>query len=164
MMLARTLLVAFVIFAADRLTKFWVVEMLDLRTRLAIPVADPYLNFTMAWNEGVNFGLLDMGESGRWFLIALALAISAAVLVWVRTQRGLAIVLGAGAICGGAMSNVWDRIQYGAVADFLNMSCCGIRNPYAFNIADAAIFAGAALLAIFIGRNGDAGSDADNKA
>ena len=49
-------------------------------------------------------------------------------------------------IIGGALGNVWDRLQYGAVADFINMSCCGIRNPFAFNVADAAIFAGAALL------------------
>ena len=49
---------------------------------------------------------------------------------------------------GGALGNAWDRLQYGAVADFLNMSCCGIDNPYAFNIADVAIFAGAALIAL----------------
>ena len=48
---------------------------------------------------------------------------------------------------GGAMGNVIDRVFYGAVADFLNMSCCGINNPYAFNVADIAIFIGAVGLA-----------------
>jgi signal peptidase II len=47
---------------------------------------------------------------------------------------------------GGALGNALDRVLYGAVADFLNMSCCGIRNPYAFNLADVFIFAGAAGL------------------
>ena len=47
------------------------------------------------------------------------------------------------------MGNVIDRLAFGAVADFLNMSCCGIENPYAFNVADIAIFAGAAGLALF---------------
>ncbi len=42
-----------------------------------------------------------------------------------------------------------DRVLYGAVADFLNMSCCGIENPYAFNVADIAIFAGAFGLVLF---------------
>ena len=55
---------------------------------------------------------------------------------------------GAGVVIGGALGNAWDRLQYGAVADFMNMSCCGIDNPYAFNIADVAIFAGAALIAL----------------
>jgi signal peptidase II len=44
---------------------------------------------------------------------------------------------------------VIDRIAYGAVADFLNMSCCGIENPYAFNVADISIFAGAIGLILF---------------
>ena len=45
------------------------------------------------------------------------------------------------------MANVLDRLIYGAVADFLNVSCCGIENPYAFNFADVAIFIGAIGLA-----------------
>jgi signal peptidase II len=57
--------------------------------------------------------------------------------------------LSGGLLVGGALGNVVDRIAYGAVADFLNMSCCGIENPYAFNIADIAIFAGAIGLVIF---------------
>jgi signal peptidase II len=52
----------------------------------------------------------------------------------------------------GALGNVVDRVLYGAVADFLNMSCCGIENPYAFNIADIAIFLGAVGLVLFAGR------------
>ncbi len=45
------------------------------------------------------------------------------------------------------MGNVIDRVFYGAVADFLNMSCCGFSNPYAFNVADIVIFIGAVGLA-----------------
>ena len=46
-------------------------------------------------------------------------------------------------LVGGALGNVVDRLLYGAVADFLNMSLPGWRNPYSFNVADIAIFAGA---------------------
>ena len=53
------------------------------------------------------------------------------------------------------MGNVVDRLIYGAVADFLNMSCCGIENPYAFNVADIAIFAGALGLVVFTGKGRD---------
>jgi signal peptidase II len=55
--------------------------------------------------------------------------------------------LAGGLLLGGAIGNVIDRLLYGAVADFLNMSCCGFTNPYAFNVADISIFAGAVGLA-----------------
>ena len=148
--LLRALLVAVLVFALDRLSKVWIVEILDLRGRLFVPVLDPWLNFTMAWNRGINFGLLDLGAgAGRWLLVAVAIAIVTALAVWVRRTRGWVPALGVGAIIGGALGNVWDRLQYGAVADFINMSCCGIRNPFAFNLADAAIFGGALALILF---------------
>lgn len=144
--LRRALVVALAVLAIDQVTKFFVVEMLELRTRLFIPVADPWLNLTMAWNEGINFGLFDFGAAGRWVLVALATAIVVGLLLWVRRTSGWLPALGTGAIVGGAVGNVIDRLRYGAVADFINMSCCGITNPFAFNVADAAIFGGAALL------------------
>jgi len=147
--LGRALLVAVVVFALDRILKIWVVEVLDLRSRLHIPVVDPWLNLSMAWNEGINFGLFDFGAAGRWVLVGLALAIVAALLLWAR-KGGWVQAAGVGGIVGGALGNVWDRVRWGAVADFINMSCCGMRNPFAFNVADAAIFGGAALL-VFAG-------------
>jgi signal peptidase II len=141
------------VLALDQATKLWVVHGLNLKERLAIDVIPPFLNLRMAWNRGVNFGLL-AGEADwiRWGLVALALAISAWVWLWVRGQPSRPVVqVSAGLLVGGAIGNVIDRIAYGAVADFLNMSCCGIRNPFAFNIADVAIFAGAIGLVLFAG-------------
>ena len=144
--IGRVLIVAALVFIADRVLKVWVLEGLGLRKRLNIEVADPWLNLKMAWNQGINFGIFNFGDSGRWVLAAIAVAIVAVLLIWVRNKSDLIHVLGAGLVAGGALGNVWDRIQYGAVADFINMSCCGIDNPFAFNLADAAIFAGAGLL------------------
>lgn len=153
--LRRALAVAAMVFAVDRISKIWIVEGLDLATRGRIEVVDPWFNLTMAWNHGVNFGLLDLGESGRWWLIGLALAIVTALLVWTGRSRGWPAALGSGAVVGGALGNVWDRAQWGAVADFFNVSCCGIANPFAFNVADAAIFLGAAVLVLFAGGEED---------
>ena len=99
----------------------------------------------MAWNEGVNFGLFSSSEDTmRWILIGVALAICLGVLWWVRRKSmTLAARIAAGVLVGGALGNVIDRVVYGAVADFLNMSCCGFTNPYSFNVADIAVFAGA---------------------
>ncbi|MBC7131622.1 MAG: signal peptidase II [Roseovarius sp.] len=136
---------AFWVFLLDQASKYLVVHVLDLRMLGRIEVLPPYLELRMAWNYGINFGLM-AGDHPltRWALIAVALAISGAVLWWV-TQEGAGRLhrIAAGLLVGGALGNVVDRLIYGAVADFLNMSCCGIDNPYAFNIADIAVFAGA---------------------
>ena len=88
----------------------------------------------------------------RWALIALAIGISGFVLWWLKREGGNRwTYLSAGLLIGGAIGNVVDRVLYGAVADFLNMSCCGFENPYAFNVADIAIFIGALGLVIFTG-------------
>jgi len=154
---SRMLIAGGAVFAADRLSKWWVVEWMDLEYLGRIEVLPPYLNFAMAWNRGINFGIGAGGpDMMRWILILLAVAISVALVWWVRRREGReegnertpALAWGAGVVIGGALGNAWDRLQYGAVADFLNMSCCGIDNPYAFNIADVAIFAGAALIAL----------------
>lgn len=142
---------AFWVFLADQASKYIVVHMMELRTLGQIDVLPPFLQFHMAWNRGINFGLFTSdGDMGRWVLIAIALVISVAVITWtLRTKPGRWATLSAGVLVGGALANVVDRVLYGAVADFLNMSCCGINNPYAFNIADIAIFVGAIGLVLF---------------
>jgi signal peptidase II len=137
-------------FALDQVLKWFVVQRLDLINRGVIEVWPPFLQFRMAWNEGINFGLF---ATNRWVLIAVAVVISTWVLVWIwREKTGPLAQISAGLLVGGAMGNVIDRILYGAVADFLNMSCCGIENPFAFNVADIAIFAGAIGLVLFTGK------------
>lgn len=145
---------ALVVFALDQLSKWYVVHWLDLRRLGAIDVLPPFLNLRMAWNHGINFGLFaGQGDAARWILIAIALGIVAFVLVWLRREPpGRLGYLCAGLLIGGALGNVIDRVIYGAVADFLNMSCCGIDNPFAFNVADIAVFAGAIGLVFFGGQ------------
>jgi signal peptidase II len=140
---------AFWVFLIDQATKYIVVHWMDLVTRFQIEVWPPYIVFRMAWNRGVNFGLFAQYDM-RWVLIGIAVAVSGAVLYWVwRDGAGRWMGLSAGLLVGGALGNVVDRVLYGAVADFLNMSCCGIENPYAFNVADIAVFVGAVGLVLF---------------
>ncbi len=131
--------------AFDQALKWAVVVGLNLREIGQIEVWPPFLTLTMAWNRGVNFGLF--ADDSLWLraaLVALPLIVSAWVWHWVRGIRGgWALQLSAGLLIGGALGNAIDRVVWGAVADFLNMSCCGIVNPWAFNLADIAIFVGA---------------------
>ncbi len=146
---------ALVTFGLDQASKLGVLYGLRLAERGEVDVFPPYLVFRMAWNRGINFGLFSgHTDLTRWVLITIALAIAAWVWVWIRRDRPSRLVqISAGLLIGGALGNVVDRLAYGAVADFLNMSCCGFENPYAFNVADIAIFAGAAGLALFAGQS-----------
>lgn len=138
-------------FALDQGSKYAVVHAMGLIERGIIEVAPPFLTFKMGWNTGINFGLFSGGpEVMRWLLILLSLGISGWLVWWARhgLTRPIALIA-AGAVIGGALGNGLDRLIYGAVADFLNMSCCGIDNPFTFNLADVGIFAGAFGLLIF---------------
>lgn len=141
----------FWVFLADQLSKYIVLYQIGLPNLpdQTYEVFPPFLVLRMAWNRGVNFGLFS-GLDMRWILIGVALAISAFVIWWIRKEKpGKWGYISAGVLVGGALGNVIDRILHGAVADFLNMSCCGFTNPYAFNIADIAIFVGAVGLVVF---------------
>ena len=70
--------------------------------------------------------------------------ICGAILIWaLRAGLGKWAMISAGLLIGGALANVVDRLIYGYVLDFLNNSCCGLNNPFVYNLADVFIFAGA---------------------
>lgn len=144
-------LAALAAFLIDQVSKYVVIHMWELARIRSIDVLPPILNFRYGENRGINFGLFgDGSEASRWFLIGLAVVICIGVVIWIRRsiQPRLALIC-AGLLVGGALANVFDRLLYGYVLDFLNMSCCGINNPFVFNIADIFIFAGAIGLVFF---------------
>lgn len=143
----------FWVFLADQATKYLVVHYMNLRVVGSIDVLPPLLNLRMAWNYGINFGLFSSGDPAvRWILIAIAFGIVGFVLYWLRRENFSTLgYVCAGVLIGGALGNVVDRLLYGAVADFINMSCCGVNNPFSFNIADIAIFIGAIGMVFFAG-------------
>ena len=143
--------VGFLTFLADQASKYLAVHVMNLAQVGRIDVLPPLFNLRMAWNYGINFGLLaEDSPTTRWILIIVALLISLFVLWWVcREPSGWWYKAAAGLLVGGALGNVVDRLIYGAVADFINMSCCGLNNPFSFNVADIAVFAGALGMVVF---------------
>ncbi|UWR44868.1 signal peptidase II [Phaeobacter inhibens] len=140
---------------ADQISKYLVVRVMDVANRGGIDVLPPLLRFRYGENTGINFGLFGGGtDTTRWILIGLSLVICVVLVIWiVRLPANARMMqLSAGLVIGGALGNVVDRLLYGYVLDFLNMSCCGINNPFVFNVADIFIFAGAAGLILFDGR------------
>lgn len=138
-------------FVLDQLSKWAVVHWMNLAERGVIEVLPPYLVFVMGWNTGINFGIGAGGpEVMRWGLVLLTIGICCWLLIWSKTGLTKPLAhISAGAVIGGALGNALDRVIYGAVADFLNMSCCGINNPFAFNVADIGIVGGAVGLLVF---------------
>jgi len=149
-----TAFTAIAIFLVDQISKAAIVHGMGLDQKGAIDVLPPWLNLRMAWNEGVNFGLLSSSRAWMpWLLVAVSVAVSAWVWIWIaRSAQPPAARVSAGLLIGGAIGNAVDRVLYGAVADFLNTSLPGWTNPYSFNVADIAIFAGAIGLILFAGR------------
>ena len=138
------------ILTLDQITKYLVVFYMNLVERGQMSVWPGFIHFHMAWNSGINFGLFsNNGLAARWILIAIALGICGVVAYWMRRETRPIALMSGGMVIGGALGNVIDRILYGSVADFLNITCCGLYNPFAFNVADIAIFAGLLGLMLF---------------
>ena len=138
---------AFVVLGADQLSKWWILDVVHLPEVGQIIVL-PVLNLTMVWNRGVTFGLLNgFGDWSYLLLAAVALAVVAALGLWLRRAESQLVAVALGAIVGGAVSNVIDRLRFGAVVDFIHAHVAG-WSWYVFNLADAAIVCGVAALVL----------------
>jgi signal peptidase II len=145
------LIAALVVLVADQFSKWWVLNVLhlpDLRQVILLPV----LNLTMVWNRGVTFGLLNgLGSWGHVLLAAIALAVVVALGFWLRRAESRVVAVAIGAIAGGAVGNVIDRVRFGAVVDFIHAHIdtpWGDLSWYVFNVSDAAIVCGVAALIV----------------
>ena len=131
----------------DQLSKYWVVDSLELYLSIEIL---PFFNFTYVQNPGAAFSFLaDQAGWQRWFFTAVASIASIVFIYWLaKTPKeqsclGIAFAL----MLSGALGNLIDRVLFGYVIDFIDVYLGTYRWP-AFNVADSAIFIGAALMII----------------
>ncbi|MBQ0796613.1 signal peptidase II [Zhongshania sp.] len=139
------LLIAVAVIVLDQISKYFADSNLDYASPIEIL---PVLDITLHYNRGAAFSFLsDAGGWQRWFFSVIALAVSAYICIWLmRLQRqqwllSLALAL----VLGGAVGNLWDRMYYGHVIDFISVHWGTSYFP-TFNIADAGISVGACLL------------------
>ena len=138
-------IVVFAVFVLDQASKIWVLFVLGLLMRGQIALL-PFFDLTMVWNRGISYGLFEQhGELGRWLLTGFMLAASVLLWLWAARAGTRLLALSLALIIGGALGNALDRVIYGAVADFARLFW-GDVSWYVFNLADAAIVAGVALL------------------
>ena len=137
---------ALAVLAADQASKLWLIHSFDLAANGPVEVT-PFLRIVLAFNPGISYSLFSaQSPVGRWALLGLTLAATAALAAWLWRAPDGVTASGLGLIVGGALGNGIDRLIYGAVVDFLNFRL-GSFSPFGvFNLADTAIFAGVGLL------------------
>lgn len=148
-MLRRGLILAAAILAVDQASKWYMLFVLHLPVVGHIPLVQlgPFgFDLTMVWNRGVTFGML-AGDAAwtQYALGAVALVIAGFLLRWMTRAENRTTAFALGAVVGGAVGNVIDRIRFGAVADFFDAHAWG-WHWYVFNVADAAIVLGVLAL------------------
>ncbi len=140
--------VATLVVVADQITKWAIVEWVALYERIPL---NSFINLTHQRNTGAAFSLLaDAGGWQRWFFIVLASVVSVVLAVWlwrIRNQGHAILAAGLALVLGGAIGNLIDRILLGYVTDFIQVWFGSWPFP-SFNVADAGISVGAALLII----------------
>ncbi len=137
-------LTALAVLGIDQLTKNLALGGLVLHQ--PEPVFGNFLRFTLAWNQGAAFS---MPWGGPLFLtvITSAAVVMVSIFIWKLGKHSPLFLSGLGAILGGALGNLTDRLIYGKVVDFIDIGFTGWRWP-TFNIADIAITAGGIILVI----------------
>lgn len=136
----------------DQITKAWVLgtpafnamECLSNTSLCRKIELSPIFDLTMTWNRGVSFGAFQADGLARWGLFIVIGTIAVGFSIWLfRAERWLT-ALALAMVVGGAVGNLVDRARFGAVVDFLDFS--GLYFPWIFNVADASISVGAAVL------------------
>ncbi len=144
----RWFIASLLVIVSDQLSKWYIVESFVYRQRVEV---NAFLDITRLHNTGAAFSLLaDMGGWQRWFFVALALAVSVLIAVWImrlRVPQNRTLAAGLALILGGAVGNLIDRLVHGYVVDFIHAHYNDAYWP-AFNVADSAITVGAVLLVI----------------
>ena len=140
------IIIAVLIFILDQVSKFLVMEPLQLPARGQIELL-PFFNLTWAENYGVSMGFLTAStDFQRWALVALTGLIGIAVFVWMNREKAKWDIIALGLILGGAMGNIVDRARLGYVADFADLHVGDFRPFLIFNLADACISIGVVIL------------------
>lgn len=137
--------VALLSVSCDQGTKIWARSA--LAGRGSVPVIDGFWDFHLAQNTGAAFSLLRDSSFGRALLSAVGVFLLGMILWWLKTviDKGWLPVAALALIFGGAVGNLWDRIVYGSVTDFVYWHGRTFSWPV-FNVADAVLLVGAVLM------------------
>ena len=143
------LLTAALLFLVDQATKVTITDVLQLNELTAERTITAFFNLRFVANHGISLGLLHADSNTmRWALVAMTGAIALAVAIWMTRESHRADQMALGAILGGALGNIVDRVRFGYVVDFADLHFGDWRPFLVFNVADAAITLGVLVLLV----------------
>lgn len=141
------LIIVFIIFFLDRISKEYVVN-LNQKTQIPEIFSSKYLDINLIWNEGIAFGLLSLGQSNLYNLLTLIIFVITFIIIIIAIRntgfKKYAFLM----IVGGAIGNLYDRIIFKAVPDFIDLHV-GDFHWFIFNVADIFITIGVIFLILF---------------
>jgi signal peptidase II len=137
-------LVIIVMFSADRATKEYI-KFFFLDYGADTYFFNPFLNFVLVWNTGMAFGLFESENYIYHILTFLIICIIVVLFFWFFKSHNRFEKLSISLIAGGALGNLYDRIVYNAVPDFIDLHYSGFH-WFVFNVSDIVITFGIILL------------------
>ena len=140
------LIIIISIFILDRLTKLYVIYLDKINSGSEI-FSSKFLNIYLIWNEGIAFGLFSSNESSLYNFLTLFILIIILVILYMMTKSSGLKKYSLLMILGGAIGNVFDRIIYKAVPDFIDFHV-GNFHWFIFNVSDIFISVGVILMVI----------------
>jgi signal peptidase II len=140
-------LIAVLVFVLDQLTKWIVTGSLRVDQLGDQLYLLPFFQFTFIQNFGISLGMFQaQSDAQRWILVAVTAAIAIGVAIWIGREKLLGDQIALGMVLGGAIGNIFDRVRFGYVVDFADLHFGTFRPFFIFNVGDAAISIGVAIL------------------
>ena len=133
-------LIIFVIFILDRISKIYVINIAETTGSVDISINN-FLNIILVWNSGIGFGLLQFDERFAYNLITILILIINLVIIYLLLNAEKFHKILFAMILGGSFGNLYDRIYYSAVPDFIDLNYNGYH-WFVFNVADIFISIG----------------------
>tara|TARA_B100000029_G_scaffold411126_1_gene413342 strand:+ start:1445 stop:1915 length:471 start_codon:yes stop_codon:yes gene_type:complete len=136
----KKILIILTIFAADRLSKIYLINLQSSGIDIDFYIL-PFLNFYLVWNTGIGFGLVSLESSIYYHIVTtIIVLVNIGLVYFLLKSKGIYSYLLA-LIIGGALGNLFDRIYYYAVPDFIDLHW-GNYHWFIFNLADIFITIG----------------------
>ena len=139
------------IFLLDFSSKYLLINYYDLGLKGRVYIT-PFLDFILVLNPGISFGILSNGDDiQRWILSILSILVIFYLYYWSTKSSSKLTIISLFVMIGGAIGNVFDRLVYGKVIDFISLHVFDYY-WYVFNIADIAIVLGGLIILIDLTR------------
>ena len=133
-------IILIIVFIFDRISKFYILKLAEAESPVDIYVTS-YLNLFLIWNKGIAFGLLSINESLIYNIITIMISLIIVVILFVMWKNDNMQRYFLALVAGGALGNLYDRIVYTAVPDFIDLHFNGFH-WFVFNVADIFITVG----------------------